>query len=326
MRESIIQSRSEMWKFNQISCIDGKLLNDEAIKSLSQFSRNEVVIYKDLPKNDFEKIERIGRTDCVLLGFKTSLSAAVLKQCSNIKYIGLCCTLFEDKFANVDLLTAKKLGITLKGVTHYGDTGSVEFLFSELIAYMQGIKGKQWKQETSELRGKNIGIIGMGRMGKKIADIALAFGMNVYYFSRTRKIGSDYAAFQYLPLRQLLQVSNIISFHVPRKTKVLNSDDFKLIRPGSILANLSIGLPFDIEDLSAWLNNRQNFAIVDSVGMGDYKNVLVKHDNVSIFDKVTGLTQEAKGRLSRKVVSNISDFLQVPSRISQMDYKTKGVS
>ncbi|MGB3464993.1 MAG: NAD(P)-dependent oxidoreductase [Cyclobacteriaceae bacterium] len=297
-----------MLKFNQITCIDGKLLNDNAIEQLSQFSTNEIRIYKDLPDSEAETIKRIGDADCVLLGFNTVLSAEAIKQCLKIKYIGLCCTLFEDEFSNVDLPTVKQRNIGIKGVTDYGDVGSVEFLFSELIAYLQGTNGSQWQTETRELQGMNIGIIGMGRLGKKVADLALAFGMNVFYNSRTIKTDSEYDKYKYLPLRDLLQTVDIVSFHVPRRAMVFNSEDFTYIKDGSILANLSMGYPFEVTDFHKWLENERNFAIVDKVGVGSNMPALSTFDNVSIFNKVTGLTLEAKGRLSQKVVDNIADF------------------
>ncbi|MGB3464938.1 MAG: NAD(P)-dependent oxidoreductase [Cyclobacteriaceae bacterium] len=307
-----------MLKFNQISCIDGKLLNDEAISQLDQFSINKIKVHRGLPENEIESIKRIGDADCILLGFNTTLSEDVLKQCTNVKYIGLCCTLFEDEFSNVNLRAAKEQNITIKGVTDYGDVGSVEFLFSELIAYMQGTHGKQWKNETRELKDASIGILGMGRLGKKVADLALAFGMNVYYNSRTEKSGNQYSRYKYLPLRQLLQATDIISFHVPRRANVLNSEDFRYIKKDGILVNLSMGLPFAPEDLYQWLNNSQNFAIMDKVGMGNHYQELSKFENVSLTNKVTGLTKEAKNRLSEKVVANIMEFCKAATNESSI--------
>ena len=68
--------------------------------------------------------------------------------------------LYDEKSANVDIETARNLGIEVKGVRDYGDEGTVEFIFAELITLFKGLGKNKWRNEATELKNKRIGIIG----------------------------------------------------------------------------------------------------------------------------------------------------------------------
>jgi lactate dehydrogenase-like 2-hydroxyacid dehydrogenase len=72
----------------------------------------------------------------------------------------------ENISTNVDIETAKELGITVKGVRDYGDEGTIEFIISQLISLFKGIGKAQWRSESTELTGKSLGIIGLGTLDK----------------------------------------------------------------------------------------------------------------------------------------------------------------
>jgi lactate dehydrogenase-like 2-hydroxyacid dehydrogenase len=95
--------------------------------------------------------------------------------------------MYENISTNVDIETAKELGITVKGVRDYGDEGTVEFIISQLISLFKGIGKAQWRSESTELTGKSLGIIGLGTLGQMVAKTAQFFGMKVYYYNRSRK-------------------------------------------------------------------------------------------------------------------------------------------
>ena len=95
--------------------------------------------------------------------------------------------LYSESSANVDIAAARERGITVLGIRDYGDEGVVEYVISELVRLLHGFGGKQWKHKAYELGGQKVGIVGLGRTGRMIADALRFLGAEVYYFSRTRK-------------------------------------------------------------------------------------------------------------------------------------------
>ena len=77
----------------------------------------------------------------------------------------------------MDIEAARKLRIDVKGVRDYGDEGTVEFIFAQLIYLFKGLGKNQWGSEATELKNKSIGIIGFGTLGQMVAKTAVHFGM-----------------------------------------------------------------------------------------------------------------------------------------------------
>lgn len=89
-------------------------------------------------------IRRIGNADCLLVSFRTPIRRRVLDACPNIRYIGMCCTLYNPESSNVDVIEARKRGITVLGVKDYGDEGVVEYVVSELVRLLHGFGNVRW--------------------------------------------------------------------------------------------------------------------------------------------------------------------------------------
>ena len=100
--------------------------------------QNEVVMYPDVPAGDDEIVARIGDADAVLLSYTSQINRAVLEKCPDIKYIGMCCSLYSPESANVDIRYANERGITVTGIRDYGDEGVVEYVVSELVRCLHG--------------------------------------------------------------------------------------------------------------------------------------------------------------------------------------------
>ena len=174
-------------KFNKIVLVDNTGLRDWAITGLQQYSKESIDVYSDYPGSDFILANRIGDADCVLVSWNTQIPESIMRQCPNLKYIGMCCSLYDASSANVDIKYAKANNIEVRGVRDYGDEGLVEFIICELIRLIKGLGRNQWKSEPVELTNRRLGIIGMGTTGQMLADRAKAFKMDVSYYSRNRK-------------------------------------------------------------------------------------------------------------------------------------------
>lgn len=293
--------------FNKIVAIEPIGLNQWGIDKLRELGR-EVTLYEDFPKDNKDIITRIDDADCVLVSYTTSIDKEVLEKCNSIKYIGMCCSLYDEKSANVDIATAKSKGIIVKGIRDYGDEGVVAYEVSELIRLLHGFGPKQWKKRPSELTGEKIGIIGLGTTGLMVARALKALKANVYYYSRTRKPVAEEEGIEYLPLNELLKTVNIISTNLNKNTVLLYEEEFNLFGNNKILINTTIGPTFSLDALKSWLKHPGNYYLCDGVGILNSEE-LKELDNVICVDKVSGSSIQCTERLSQKVIDNMLSFL-----------------
>jgi hypothetical protein len=297
-------------KFNKIVCIDKTNLEPWALQQLQQYSTSGVEAYSDYPKDENEIIKRIGDAECIFVSWNTKITANIIRQANNLQYIGMCCSLIDKTSSNVDVIEAESHNIDVRGVKDYGDEGVVEYIFSELIALAKGLKNVQWKAFPTELKGKNLGVIGFGTLGTMVANVATAFGMNVFYFSRTRKEELESEAIKYLPLPDLLSKSDVITTHLPRNNRILGENEFGRMKGNTILINTSLGPTYDIEAFKQWVSQNDNFAIVDEDGAEGYQQIYESYTNVLYSPIVAGMTDGAYFRLSQKVIQNVIEHLK----------------
>ena len=193
--------------FNKLVIIEKINIPDIHIEKLNTVAK-EVIYFKDLPNSDEEIIKRIDDADAVLLSYTSYINKNILENCKNIKYIGMCCSLYSASSANVDILTASKLGITVKGVRDYGDEGVAEYVIHELVEFLQGYNGFKWDNIAHEITGLKCGVVGLGTSGTLIARALKFFKGDVSYYSRTRKpeLEAEYG-FTYKDLNSLCEDS-----------------------------------------------------------------------------------------------------------------------
>jgi len=299
-----------MPKFNKIVAVDNTKIQRDAIDELKKYSEGEVEIYNDYPLQSAEIIKRIGDAEAVLVSWHTQIGEEIIAQCSNLKYIGMCSTLFNEESANVAVNFARQNGIEVQGINDYGDPGVAEYIISSLIQLLHGLGENQWREMPVELTNRKIGIIGLGVTGKLLAKCLLPFGADLYYFSKSRKKDWEEKGVKYLSLEELLKTSEIISIHLPKNEHLLNKREFEVLGSGKILVNTSLGLPFKEEALKNWIKDSSNYAIFD----GDAKNALdgriLKNKNIISSEKSAGWSAETEIRLSKKVVQNVKNYLK----------------
>ena len=296
-------------KFKKIISIDYTGLEDWAREEIEELS-DEVIFYEDFPKANSEIIKRIGDADGVLVSWNTPVDKEVILSCPEIKYIGMCCSLYDEKSANVDIKTARENGITVLGVRDYGDEGVIEFIISELVRLLHGFGRHQWKSEPLELTDRKLGIIGLGATGKMLAERAQSFGMKVYYFSRSRKSNLEKRGIKYLPLEELMKEVEIVSTHIPKHTMLIGKKEFETFGTGKILINTSLLPTFDIPSFENWIKKEGKYAIFDKGALGKGQEQLKEYERVLYTDKISGWTTKTKERLSRKVLENLRKFME----------------
>ncbi|MEM6631543.1 MAG: NAD(P)-dependent oxidoreductase [Bacteroidota bacterium] len=296
-------------KFNKIVAVDPTGIRPWAIEALKKFTSGEIQVFSDIPPSDEEILQRIGDAECVLVSWNTRLSPRVMGEAPKLRYVGMCCSLFDEASSNVHIPTARQRNIEVRGIYHYGDEGMIEFILAELIRLAKGIGENQWQDEPVELYKRKLGIIGLGTTGQMLAQRARGFNMDLYYYSRSRKYGLEEGGMKYLPLPELLREVEIVSLHLPRNTRLMDQKEFDLLGDNKILVNTSLGLTFSKTPFLNWVERKGNFAILDGVGMGPHKEEFETYDNIILTPIVSGWTLEAKDRLSQKVIENIHSYM-----------------
>lgn len=295
-----------MNRFKKIVAIEPVSLVPKAEERLKDFAE-ETVLFTDVPKDDFEIVNRIGNADAVLLSYTSRLTAETMASCPDIKYVGMCCSLYSPESANVDIRYADAHGITVTGIRDYGDEGVVEYVVSELVRCLHGFGEKPWLGEVSEITGLRVGIVGLGKSGGMIADAMKFFGAEIAYFARSEKAHALTKGYRFMPLGDLLEQSDVVFCCLNKNTVLLHEEEFARLGNRKILFNTGLSPAWDEQPFMKWIA-ADNLCICDTLGaLGN--RALMSHPNVRCADVSTGRTRQAFVRLSEKVLANIENYL-----------------
>lgn len=293
-------------KFNKLVAIEPVSLIPSAEKALYDYA-NEVVLFGDIPSDDAEIVRRIADADAVLLSYTSQLTANAMSQCPNIKYVGMCCSLYSPESANVDIRYAQAHGIKVNGIRDYGDEGVVEYVVSELVRLLHGFEQESWEAMPREITGLKVGVVGLGKSGGMIADAMKFFGADIAYFARSAKPEAEAKGYRFLPLQDLLAQSDVIFCCLNKNTILLHEAEFAALGSRKILFNTGLSPAWDEAPFSAWINN-DNRCFCDTLGaLGN--PAFLQHPHVRCMNVSTGRTSQAFVRLSEKVLANIADAL-----------------
>ena len=223
----------------EIVLLDGYTINpgDLSWKRLELMSDKFTVFYKTPPER---VASRIGLCD-VLMTSKCRITREIMANAPNLKYIGLTATGYN----NVDVKAAADLGIAVTNVPSYATDAVAQHTMALILEITNNVglhnrsvqEGEwtnskyfcYWKKPVTLLAGKSIGIIGYGEIGKKVAELAKAFGMTVNIYSRDPEaaIKSDYVSL-HCPL-------------TPENEKMVNTQFLVNMKPGAVLINTARG-------------------------------------------------------------------------------------
>lgn len=223
------------------------------------------VTYYGLTK-EAEVAERLKDADAVLCN-KTVLNRNNLKNSTNLKYIGL----FATGYNNIDIPYCKENGIAVCNAPSYSTDAVAQLTFAFILELADRVfayknltdKGDWIKSRTfsmfpiplTELKGKTLGIIGLGSIGQKTAEIGNAFGMRVIAYNRSEKKVKNVAL---TDLETVLKESDFLSLHCPlnpQSENLINKDTIALMKDGAILINTSRGAVVNEDDAAAALKS-----------------------------------------------------------------------
>lgn len=272
-----------------------------------------------------EIAQRVTQADVIVTN-KVVISDAVMESATKLKLICVAATGTN----NIDHDAAARRGISVKNVAGYSTDAVVQHTFSMLF-YLMGhscyydeyVKNGQWQKEAvfthigpsfSELRGKTWGIIGLGEIGRSVANIAKAFGAKVIYYSTSGK--NENSEFEKTTLSRLIENSDIISIHAPLNAStenLISHSELLQMKDGAVLLNLGRGGIVDEDALSVIIDVKPIYVGLD---------VLVKepmstphalmnikhHERLYITPHIAWTSVEARERLIAATVENIKNF------------------
>ena len=295
--------------FQKLVAIEPVSLIPSAEKELFQYAK-EVVLFDDIPADDDEIVRRIGNADAVLLSYTSRIGRAVLERCPSIRYIGMCCSLYSEESANVDIAFARTKGIRVLGIRDYGDRGVVEYVLHELTGLLHGFGMPMLHDEPVEITGLKVGIVGLGVSGKMIADALAFMGADISYYSRTRKPDAEQAGMTYKPLADLLRDSEVVFTCLNKNVLLLGSEEIAQLGAGKVLFNTSIGPGFDSAALEQWLELPGTHFFCDTrAAAGPVAEGFFARENVHCQNVSAGRTKQAFVLLSQKVLANLATVL-----------------
>lgn len=295
-------------KFKRLVAIEPVSLIPSAEKKLYELAET-VVMYDDIPADDREIAERVSDADAVLLSYTSRLEKAALELCPEVKYIGMCCSLYSPESANVDIRYAESRGITVTGIRDYGDEGVVEYVVSELVRLLHGFGQEAWEGMPREITGLKVGVVGLGKSGGMIADAMKFFGADISYFARSEKEWASAKGYRFLPLKELLKESEVVFCCLNKNTVLLHEEEFEALGDRKILFNTGLSPAWDEKPFLEWLE-KSNLCFCDTAGALGGAH-LMQHPKVRCMNVSTGRTRQAFDRLSEKVLANIERYLSL---------------
>ena len=218
------------------------------VEFLKEFG--EVTVYDLTP--DERLIPRLQGADAVICN-KTRITADVMAACPTLKYVGL----FATGFNNIDVAYAAAHGVTVCNVPGYSTEAVAQHTFALLLGitdrvheYNETVAQGDWVRSRTfacfpiplaELCGKTIGIVGYGAIGRRVGDMARAFGMKVLVHGRRPIPDTDV---EQVPFAELLRRSDVVSMHCPLNADsegMMDAVAFAAMKEGAIFINTSRG-------------------------------------------------------------------------------------
>ena len=270
----------------------------------------------------------------LLVRSATTVRKDLIDQCPSIKIIGRGGVGMD----NIDVEYARNKGINVINTPAASSASVAELVFAHLYGGVRFLhesnrsmplegdsnfkKLKKSYAKGIELRGKTIGIIGFGRIGRETAKIALGIGMNVLAYDKFLKeafITLNFSAEKSLDFKiqiskfdDLLKKSDFISLHVPaQKEFVIDKKQFELMKDGVGIINAARGgVLNEVELISALDSGKVSFAGLDTFENEPKPKIkLLMHPSVSLTPHIGAATNEAQDRIGKELADQISNIL-----------------
>lgn len=258
-------------------------------------------------------IDAIGTAEVALFTSKVKITRQIMDACPNLKFIGVTATGYD----NIDIAAAKEKGIAVCNVPAYSTEAVAQHTFALLLEitnnvglHNQAVQDHKWENAIDfcfvekplmQLSEKSLGIVGYGSIGKRVAEIAKAFGMTVNIYSRDPE-----AAIQ----------SDIVSLHCPATPEnkgFVNKEFLSRMKDGAILINTARGALLNEEDVAEALKSGKLSAAAADVLNGEPPRTghpLIGIPNMYLTPHIAWSTREARQIICTTSAENLKSFLE----------------
>ena len=308
----------------KIVVLDGYTLNPGDISWEGMEAFGEVTVYDRTKAEDV--VERIGDAEVVYTN-KTPITKETMDACPGMKFIGVLATGYNI----VDVAAAKEKGIPVSNIPTYGTAAVSQFAIALLLElchhigeHSDAVKAGEWtsnpdwcfwKYPLVELAGKNMGIIGFGRIGQDTGKIAQALGMKVLAYDAFKHPELESDTCKYVDLDTLLAQSDVISLHCPLfpdTEGIINKDTIAKMKDGVMIINDSRGPLIVEQDLRDALDSgKVAGAALDVVSTEPIQmdNPLLGAKNVILTPHIAWAPKESRQRLMDIAVDNLKCYV-----------------
>ncbi len=297
-------------------------IHPSACSSLKEDGYNVQVINRALGED--ELCELIADIHVLGIRSKTKVTKKVIDSASKL----LCVGCFGIGTNQVDLTASRIKGVPVFNAPYSSTRSVAELAVSYILMLLRGVGFRNnkmhlglWEKSSKgchEIRHKTLGILGYGHIGAQVGLMAESLGMKVLYFDMMKKLplGTAKACSS---MDELLANSDFVSVHIPAKsdgTPVIGESEFKKMKNGSYLINLSRGSVVDLPILKEFIENGELggaaldvFPVEPKSNNADFKCELMGLDNVIMTPHIGGSTEEAQENIGLEVASSFINFI-----------------
>lgn len=294
-------------------------LNADYWKKLDSLANERVSLAKDSQ----EIRTQLKDTDCLLVNpFAFKVEKEHIDLAPTLKYIGVLST----AYGKVDCEYAATKKIAVCNIPGYSTEAVAEFAFGAILEHIRDLERAKTQAKkgdysettffnTSEIKNKKFGVIGLGRIGRRVAELALAFGADVFYWSRNRDNEFEAKSIKYQDIETILSQSDFISLHLAfnKETELfLNEKRIAKIKSGSLLLNLAPNELIDHNTLEKRLATNNIVYIMDHTDELDPEQAkrLSQYKNCILYPPIGYTTKEATIEKQNIFIENIKSFLK----------------
>ncbi|OSY87944.1 3-phosphoglycerate dehydrogenase [Tenacibaculum holothuriorum] len=281
-----------------------------------------------------ELIEKLKDVHVLGIRSKTQVTRKVIEAAEKLMVVSAFCIGTKQ----IDLEAAKENGIVVFNAPYSNTRSVVELAIGEIIMLMRSVFQRstelhngQWNktaQGSKEVRGKKLGIVGYGNIGKQLSVLAEALGMDVYYYDVEDKLALGNAT-KANTLKELLNLSDVVTLHIDDNAankNYIGKEEIAEMKDGAHLVNLSRGFVVDIEALvEALKSGKIAGAAVDVYPEeprknGEFYTQLKGLDNVILTPHVGGSTEEAQKDIADFVPGKIMAYINSGNTVDAVNF------
>ena len=325
-------TRNISYPKNRIKILLLENVHTDAFKKLSTDGFSVETVSKSLSEE--ELIEKIKDVHVLGIRSKTNVTKKVIEAAERLMVVSAFCIGTKQ----IDLEACKENGVVVFNAPYSNTRSVVELAIGEIIMLMRSvfqrsteIHNGQWQKTAEgsrEVRGKKLGIVGYGNIGKQLSVLAEALGMDVYYYDVEDKLALGNAT-KLSTLEELLSISDAVSLHVDDNAANKNffgEAEIAKMKDGAVLVNLARGFVVDIPALVEALKSKKlSGAAVDVYPEeprknGEFFTELQGLQNVILTPHVGGSTEEAQRDIADFVPSKIMAYINSGNTVDAVNF------